>query len=74
MYFTILVFFKEFHPLVPECLNPRLSELNVTLCASSGPVVSSAEKSLALEIVDYTKLIRLSVAAATSRQSVSESK
>ena len=35
---------------------------------------SSAEKSLALEIVDYTKLIRRSVAAATSRQSVSESK
>ena len=55
----VLVFFKEFHPLVPECLSPRLSELNVTLCASSGPVVSSAEKSLALEIVDYTKLIRV---------------
>ena len=70
----VSVFFKEFHPLVPECLSPRLSELNVTLCASSGPVVSSAEKSLALEIVDYTKLIRRSVAAATSRQSVSESK
>ena len=31
----VSVFFKEFHPLVPECLSPRLSELNVTLCAST---------------------------------------